>query len=352
MQVITGALKNYEWGVPGGLALWLNPLAGDQTLEPQSELWFGVHPSGASKIVDSDLSLGQVLDREDVPVLVKILAAAKPLSVQVHPHRKLAQEGFAELNNTPKFAGAFADPYEKTELFYALTPFTAFCGWRPLDQVLQVFAALSLQLPQGYAPNASNARRELFEYVVGSTFARETLDAIPQAVRGAGLSPSEVAAYATVAEEYPGDQGALLAVFLQPISLAPGESVYIPAGIPHSYIAGTGIEVMTSSDNVLRLGLTPKPIYTELALRALDCEALLPPVTDAPFSVEVFGHESRLPTDIDAPTGEFRLVLCLEGTAQILNTTLVPGQAAVLTAVEPKAAISVAGRCAIIRMKS
>ncbi len=351
MQVITGALKNYEWGIPGGLTPWLHPVAEKQGLGPQAELWFGVHPSGESKIVDSELTLGEVLNRDDVPVLVKILAAAKPLSVQVHPHRELAQEGFTELNKTQQFAGAFADPYEKTELLYAMTPFTAFCGWRPLEQVLRVFAALSLDLPKGYSTNATNARRELFEYVVGNSFARETLDAIPRAVVSAGLSSSEVDAYTTVAAEYPGDQGALLAVFLQPISLAPGESVYIPAGIPHSYIAGTGIEVMTSSDNVLRLGLTPKPIYAELALRALDFEASLPPVTDAPFSIEVFKNEPQPPTDIDLTSGVFRLVLCLEGTSQILDSTLVPGQAAVLTAAEPAATISGAGRCAIIKMR-
>ena len=351
MQLISGALKTYDWGIPGGLMPWLSPLEGKRVREPQAELWFGVHPSGASKIVDSELTLGEVLNRDDVPVLVKILAAAKPLSVQVHPHRALAHEGFTELNNTQQFAGAFADPYEKTELLYALTPFTAFCGWRPMEQVLQVFAALSLDLPQGYSPQTTSARRELFEYVVANTFSREVLDSIPQAVQGAGLAPSEVAAYTTVAAEYPGDQGALLAVFLQPISLAPGESVYIPAGIPHSYIAGTGIEVMTSSDNVLRLGLTPKPIYAELALRALDCDASLPSVADAPFSVEVIGNESMIPTEVDAPAGEFRLVLCLEGMAQIRDTTLVPGQAAVMTAVEPTATILAAGRCAIIRTK-
>jgi len=113
MKVISGALKNYAWGIPGGLLPWLGDIPGSETTEPQAELWFGVHPSGASKIIDSDLALSQVLDRREVPVLVKILAAAKPLSVQVHPRRELAQEGFDELNNTEQFAGAFADPYEK-----------------------------------------------------------------------------------------------------------------------------------------------------------------------------------------------------------------------------------------------
>lgn len=351
MQVISGALKSYEWGIPGGLAPWLTDPAGMRSLEPQAELWFGVHPSGASQVVNSDMTLDEVLDRIDVPVLVKILAAAKPLSVQVHPHSELAVEGYTELNNTQEFAGAFADAYEKIELLYALTPFTAFCGWRPLEQVLQIFSALSLELPEGYSPKTNNARRELFEYCLGRKFSLDTLDAIPKAARATGLSPSEIAAYATVAAEYRGDQGALLTVFLQPISLAPGGSIYIPAGIPHSYISGTGIEVMTSSDNVLRLGLTPKPIYSGLALRALDFQSSLPAVGDAPFGVEVIGMLSEFAAQSDLLTGQFRLVLCLEGTVDIGGTTLVPGQAAVYTAVEPTVRISSAGRCAIIRTK-
>lgn len=351
MQVIDGALKNYEWGIVGGLTPWLTHASGTQILEPQAELWFGVHPSGASQIVDSDLTLDQVLDRNAVPILVKILAAAKPLSVQVHPDKKFALEGYTELNSTQEFAGAFADPHEKTELLYALTPFTAFCGWRPMEQALAIFAALSLELPEGFSPSASNARRELFEYFVSHKFSLETLDGIPQAVLAAGLSPKEVAAYTTVADEYPGDQGALLAVFLQPVSLLPGESIYIPAGIPHSYIAGTGIEVMTSSDNVLRLGLTPKPIYAELALRALDFNASLPPVSDAPFGVQVIGAAVEPPVQSDLLTGQFRLVLCLEGEVHIGDTTLLPGHAAVFTAVEPTVGIAAAGRCAIIRTK-
>jgi mannose-6-phosphate isomerase len=351
MQVISGALKNYEWGIPGGLSPWLAHFDKGQSLEPQAELWFGVHPSGASQIVDSDLTLEQVLNRDQVPVLVKILAAAKPLSVQVHPHSDFALEGYSELNNTQKFASAFADPHEKIELLYALTPFTALCGWRPLEQVIEIFAALSLELPEGYSPRHRDARRELFEYFVSNQFPLDTLDAIPQAVRAAGLPESEISAYTTVAAEYPGDQGALLAVFLQPISLVPGDSIYIPAGIPHSYISGTGIEVMTSSDNVLRLGLTPKPIYAELALRALDFETSLPPVSAAPFGVEVIGALSLPPVQIDSPTGQFRLVLCLDGTVEIGDTTLLPGNAAVLTAAEPTVRISAAGRCAIVRTK-
>ncbi len=355
MQVINGTLKNYAWGIPGGLLSWLptaqaeSTPAGEST--PQAELWFGAHPNGASKIVDSDLTLGQVLDRTEVPLLVKILAVAKPLSVQVHPNLELAREGFNRLNNTERFVAAFADPDEKIELLYALTPFTAFCGWRPLEQVLHILRALSLDLPEGLSASAGHSRRVLFEHFVGHSVTPETLRAIPSAIRDAGFSALDIHAYETVAADYPEDQGALLAVFLQPIALEPGGSVYIPAGIPHSYISGTGIEVMTSSDNVLRLGLTPKPVYAELALRALDFESELPSSTLAPFSVEVLVTGPALTAEADLPTGQFRLILCLEGTVKIRDTTLAPGQAAVLTVTDPSVSISTNGRCAVVRTR-
>lgn len=348
MQIIDGALKNYSWGIPGGLDQWIGSTVSD-AVKPQAELWYGVHPSGASTVADSNLTLDRILDRADVPILVKILAAAKPLSVQVHPNRALAEEGFDTLNSTVQFVGAFADPYEKIELLYALTPFTAFCGWRPIEQVLQVFDALGLNVPVNVPIEREVSRRELFEYCVNHEVALDTLEGIPSAIRRVGLSQLEVSAYDTVIADYPGDQGALLAVFLQPISLAPGDSVYIPSGVPHSYTAGTGIEVMTSSDNVLRLGLTPKPVYPELALRALDFDASQSCSADAPFSVEVISADSDRAAHMELPSGQFRLVLCLDGKTQVLDTELSCGQAAVLTATEPALSISTEGSYAIVR---
>jgi mannose-6-phosphate isomerase len=350
MQLISGALKTYAWGIPGGLQPWLAESNSHNANDPQAELWFGVHPSGASKIIGSDLTLDTLLERTDVPILVKILAAAKPLSIQVHPHRGFALEGFNELNDTQEFANAFADSYEKTELLYALTPFTAFCGWRPLEQLTKILEALPIELPvQAFATDVPD-RRALFEYFVNTEFPIEVTRAIPEAVGTAGLSEFEIDAYKTVIADYPGDQGALLAVFLQPLALAPGESVFIPAGIPHSYIAGTGIEVMTSSDNVLRLGLTPKPVYKELALRALNFEASLPQPSEAPFIIDVLRantHSQESPSQ-ESPSGEFRLVLGLEGQTNLDSITIESGQAAVITASEPTISVSTSGVCAIV----
>jgi len=42
--------------------------------------------------------------------------------------------------------------------------------------------------------------------------------------------------------------------------LEPGQGIYLPAGNLHAYLEGTGVEIMASSDNVLRGGLTPKHV--------------------------------------------------------------------------------------------
>jgi mannose-6-phosphate isomerase len=58
--------------------------------------------------------------------------------------------------------------------------------------------------------------------------------------------------------------------------------LFLPAGNLHAYLGGAGIEVMASSDNVLRGGLTQKRVdvaellsvleFSELELRALEPE--------------------------------------------------------------------------------
>ena len=60
--------------------------------------------------------------------------------------------------------------------------------------------------------------------------------------------------------EYPGDVGVLSPLFLNLLDLSPGEAIYVPAGELHAYLSGVAIEIMASSDNVLRGGLTSKHV--------------------------------------------------------------------------------------------
>jgi mannose-6-phosphate isomerase len=371
MHVISGVLKNYEWGSPDALRPWTDGPA------PLAELWFGVHPSGVSPIVtelDSDRGLGidsdpdnhtvmlldSALGPSDVPILVKLLAAAKPLSVQVHPSAEFAKRGFHHLNED----FAFADSNEKTELLYALTDFTAFAGWRDFGQVTAIFMSLSNSTGVEFFPGLNGdselTLRDAFSYLVRNAASipnlAEVIAQIPAACAKAQVSDHAIDAYSTVIREFPHDTGALLTLFMDVVHLSPRESIFVPAGVPHSYIQGTGIEVMTSSDNVLRLGLTPKPVFAELALEAIDFAYTSPTTsiatTPRPFHVELIGSQESK----SVPTGSYRLILAIEDTATVhmeqpggsTEVILMPGQAAVITSADPAAAVTTHGRVAVV----
>jgi mannose-6-phosphate isomerase len=80
-------------------------------------------------------------------------------------------------------------------------------------------------------------------------------------LKGAGGGYAEEWKYiAYFAELYPGDPAIIAPLYLNLITLNPGEAMNIPAGILHAYVHGFGVELMANSDNVLRGGLTPKHI--------------------------------------------------------------------------------------------
>jgi mannose-6-phosphate isomerase len=73
---------------------------------------------------------------------------------------------------------------------------------------------------------------------------------------------------------FPGDPGVLVALLLDDLDLAPGEAVYVGPGTPHAYLSGLGVEVMASSDNVLRGGMTVKHVDVAAFLDVLDVTAV------------------------------------------------------------------------------
>ena len=55
-----------------------------------------------------------------------------------------------------------------------------------------------------------------------------------------------------LAENFPQDVGIVASLFLHFVRVGPGESVYIGAGMVHSYIRGLGLELMATSNNATR----------------------------------------------------------------------------------------------------
>ena len=78
--------------------------------------------------------------------------------------------------------------------------------------------------------------------------------------RREGSNLAEAHWLARLAEIYPGDPGVLAPLLLNLVTLMPGEGLFIRPGTIHSYLEGSGVEVMSSSDNVVRAGLTSKHV--------------------------------------------------------------------------------------------
>ena len=103
MDLINGYLQKYEWGSLSALA----ELRGiEASGSPEAELWFGVHSSGPATLMREHgrVSLEQALKavQEEMPYLVKILAADQPLSLQAHPNVIQASSGFEDKRSKPE----------------------------------------------------------------------------------------------------------------------------------------------------------------------------------------------------------------------------------------------------------
>lgn len=333
MWRITGVLRDYDWGAVDGLATWSHA-----TGRPQAELWFGLHPSAPSPVVDeSGASTGHTLDQvmsaPREPLMLKLLAAQHPLSIQVHPTRDVARDLHAQ--------GLLPDDQSKAETLLALAPFSVHAGWRDFGQAQAILREAGVPARDVDSwPSRADAVRGLLS--LDSDVVRAAIRELPSAARSLGLDDAAVDALERIAGDYPSDAGVLVCVLMQHLVLAPGQAIDVPPGLIHSYVQGLGVEVMTSSDNVLRLGLTSKEMHIEDALgalRDLDDESPLP------FTLSLYADAV-----VELPPG-FRVILPLDGDVDIATSergmSLRVGVAGVLGEDEPTCTATIRGTAVI-----
>ena len=299
--------RPYAWGSTTAIAQLLGHVASGG---PEAELWLGAHPGSPSVILDptqtggaTDLAswidtdpettLGRFAASGRLPFLLKVLAAASPLSLQAHPTPEQARAGFDRENELGIARDApernYKDAFPKPELIYALSPaFDALCGFRPLDEVRALLralidASLSMEDPQPQPledlldslSGSDVALPETCEWLIGRRTGVASLVSLVTTLASRGVAgyDVEMATVSLLAGEYPGDPGVVISLLLNRVSLAAGEALYLPAGNIHAYLSGLGIELMSASDNVLRGGLTPKHIDVPELLSVLDFTA-------------------------------------------------------------------------------
>ena len=323
MYEIENVLRDYAWGSTTAIA---SLLGRQESGRPEAELWIGAHPDSPSvahvpedgtrspldALISSDPQ--HYLGAESIsafgprlPFLAKILAAAQPLSLQVHPSLDQAREGFARENEGGLDPHApnrnYKDDNHKPEMIFALTPFEALCGFRRAAETRKILQHVAGSFPDGQQPPAivrallddlagpdeGAGLRRAFERLItgGQGVAEETALVVAALLSGAPLEPyqAELGTVISLNEKYPGDPGVLISLLLNRISLKPGEAVYLPAGNVHAYLHGLGVEVMASSDNVLRGGLTPKHVDVPELQRTIDFRPVAVPMLEAEKTV-------------------------------------------------------------------
>ncbi|PQZ91048.1 mannose-6-phosphate isomerase, class I [Arthrobacter sp. MYb227] len=334
MYRLTNTIRDYAWGSSGAIS---NLLGSTPSGKPEAEMWLGAHPGSPSLTTSTGAGAPQGLDEliaadpqgllgadiaqkyGQLPFLVKVLAAGKPLSIQVHPSAEQAAAGFAAENAAGLPADAphrnYRDSSHKPEMIYALTDFAALSGFRSPAQSAALFRDLGAVLDKQNAatceriaallshPHEGTALSSTCEYLLGP--AAEPGSLVAAAVAAVKTHP-ELAEHISLAElpkineHYPNDIGVLVSLLLNLVVLAPGQAIYLDAGNVHAYLRGLGVEVMANSDNVLRGGLTPKHIDVAELLRITRFESLGVPLLE-PVST-MFGQQIFTP-----PFAEFQL---------------------------------------------
>ncbi|MFC2037624.1 mannose-6-phosphate isomerase, class I [Chloroflexota bacterium] len=303
--LLVNKIQHYVWGTRGKDAFIPRFLGLEaEPGRPYAELWIGAHIKAPSDVVldGSAVSLRQLLSQYpleilgegvarrfsgSLPFLFKVLSAAEALSIQVHPSKEQARVLHAR---DPEH---YPDDNHKPELVIALDSLMALIGFKSFSGILQTlenYPELADLIGEDVCHELRDLRNpsplEQREYVrrIYSTLVSRSLSH-PEGLAEASSRLSERLGAATgglseeerlflaLERQYPASDVGLFSLFLlNLVHLKKGQGMFIKAGIPHAYLKGNVVECMANSDNVVRVGLTPKFKDAGTLVKILDYE--------------------------------------------------------------------------------
>lgn len=325
MHNLKGRIQHYTWGGNTYIPSLFHQTSNDQ---PCAEYWLGIHAGAPSQVmlgqgasaslqalINSDKAryLGNDVLKQfgNLPYLLKILDVKDMLSIQVHPNKQAAEEGFKKENalGIPPTAPNrnYKDDNHKPEMMVALSDFWLLHGFSPnIDEHLDAYAFLNgfkgIFQKEGirglYQQVMEMPQEEVDRFIAPHVQAIMPLYEANQLPK---TSPDFWAARAvhTFCSYGHFDRGIFSIYLFNILNLKPGEGIFQGAGLPHAYLEGQNIELMSNSDNVLRAGLTPKHV---------DIPELLANTAFVPTFAEIIpGSLNKTEQHYPCPIGDFSL---------------------------------------------
>ncbi|MFD0966454.1 mannose-6-phosphate isomerase, class I [Seminibacterium arietis] len=372
---LKGQSQHYVWGGKNYIPTLLN--IPNHTNQCYAEWWLGTHNSAPSIIeseqgelllnefiVQNPTALGQKKLANTLPYLLKILDVEKPLSIQLHPTKQQAETGFIRENAKgiplTDSKRTYKDNNHKPEMMIALSDFWLLHGFNHKEKIIATLkkrpslTALAEQLThqnldQFYAHIMQAEQAQLFSWLHPIIIENKTSYQHNQLSLN---NPDYWVLYTIEAMEVPLDKldaGLICFYLFNIVQLKKGEGIYQDAGIPHAYLRGQNIELMSCSDNVIRGGLTPKHVDIAELLKIIDCHEINPKIIPpAPKTQSVFTYVTpardfaltniryKSNQKLTLETTYAEILLIMEGEVKIYqnNTTLTlkKGEAAFICA--------------------
>lgn len=305
-----GHTQDYAWGGKNYLPQLLT--ISNPENKPFAEYWLGAHPALPSEIIinKQKIKLTDFLNHhpkylgennlqkfgKELPFLLKILDVALPLSIQLHPTKAEAEQGY-ELENQKGIAltdktRTYKDRNHKPEMMIALSDFWLLHGFKYKHEIIK-----SLQAKPSLQSLAHELEQEsLYDFYAKIMQADQNqlanwlmpiIESQTQAYQENKLTidnPDYWVLYTIEAMQIDLnklDAGLMCFYIFNLVNLKEGEGIFQDAGIPHAYLRGQNIELMACSDNVIRGGLTPKYVDIPELLKIIDCSEITPKIIPA-----------------------------------------------------------------------
>ena len=288
---LKGAVKHFDWG---GTTFIPSLLKADNNQQlPFAEYWMGTHPLGEALVNTGGAELTPLsLIAPALPYLFKVLDVKGMLSIQVHPSKEAAENEFAREHaegiplDSPQ--RNYKDANHKPELVVALSDFWLLHGFKPEEEL--VYTLLNVVKLRELLPVFNKTGYTgLYKHVM--EMPQEEVNRILQPLLE-NIATIHVDSEADKTDEdfwvakavkaftKDGniDRGIFSIYFFNLVQLKKGEGLFQAAGVPHAYLEGQNVEIMSNSDNVLRGGLTTKHIDVKELLKNVKCEATHPQI--------------------------------------------------------------------------